>query len=129
LLKATATTATYTLSLHDALPISGKQEQEPDAYEHGQSEADPSRQVPSRIGQLVHENGNEDDVVDAEHELERRQREEGDPGVRIEKQFHRKPEILCARVRRLGVIDRRPALGDFGQRGLLAAQALDGDRV
>src|SRR5438046_3406859 len=68
----------------------GEQEEEPDAHEHGEEQSDPSRELPARLGHLVHENGNEDDVVDAEHELERREREKGDPGVGIGQHLHRK---------------------------------------
>ncbi len=66
----------------------GEQEQEPDAHEHGEGEADPSRELAARLGQLVHEDRDENDIVDAEHELERRQREKSDPGLRIGQQFH-----------------------------------------
>ena len=50
------------------------------------------RAVPAALGgQLVDQDRDEDDVVDAEHELERGQRQQGDPGLRVGQQFdHRR---------------------------------------
>src|SRR5204862_6307609 len=63
-----ATTEIYTLSLHDALPI------------YGQGEADGAGS-PLGVGrQRSGQDRDEDDVVDAEDDLEHREGEEGDPG-------------------------------------------------
>ncbi len=57
--------------------------QQAHAHEHGQEQADAARSLALGGWQLVHQDGNENDVVDAEHQLERGQREEGDPDLGI----------------------------------------------
>ena len=47
--------------------------------------------------QLVHQDRNENDIVDAEHELERGQSQEGDPRLRIAQQFDHCSGIAGAR--------------------------------
>ena len=39
-------------------------------------------------GQALDEDRDEDDVVDAEHDLEQGQRRQGDPGLGVRQQFH-----------------------------------------
>ena len=58
----------------------GQHEQEPDAHEHREEQADAPRELAPLGRQLVDQDRDEDDVVDAEHELERGQRGKGDPG-------------------------------------------------
>ena len=52
-------------------------------------EPDEARAAALRPRQTVDQDGEEDDVVDAEDDLEHRQRQEGQPGLRIGEQFHR----------------------------------------
>jgi hypothetical protein len=40
------------------------------------------------FGQAAHQNGNEDDVVDAQDDFQGRQGAEGDPGLGVGKPFH-----------------------------------------
>ena len=67
----------------------GEREQQADAHEHGEPEADAPRELAPLRRQAIDQDRDEDDVVDAEHELERSQREESDPRLRIGQEFHR----------------------------------------
>ena len=51
-------------------------------------DADPAGEVAPAFGQLAREDGDEDDVVDAEDDLERRQRQQGDPGLWVGEDLH-----------------------------------------
>ena len=66
----------------------GEHEQQRDAHEHGERETQAPRELAARRRQAVHQDGDEDDVVDAQHQLERGERGKGDPGLRVEQQFH-----------------------------------------
>ncbi len=64
----------------------GDRQQQQDPHPHRQAEADqPSLIAPFR-GQSLDEDRDEDDVVDAEDDLEQGQREKGDPGIRAGQQ-------------------------------------------
>ena len=58
-------------------------QQQPDAHEHGEEQADAARVLALLALELVDQDRDENDVVDAEHQLERRQREKRDPNLRI----------------------------------------------
>ena len=65
----------------------GQDQQQADPHEHRQEQADHAR-LPLLLGrQLVDQDRDEDDVVDAQHQLERGQRQEGDPGLRVGQEF------------------------------------------
>ena len=69
------------LEAHD--PADGGQEEE--AHEHGEAEADEAGLGALGGGEAVDEDGDEDDVVDAEDDLEEGEGEEGGPGGGIGK--------------------------------------------
>jgi hypothetical protein len=50
-------------------------------------QADAAREFAPFFGQLVHQDRDEDDVVDAQHEFQRGERGEGDPGLRVGQKF------------------------------------------
>jgi len=66
----------------------GERRQEPDAHHHGKQQPEPPDGLSPRRRQLVGEDRDEDDVVDAEHQLERDQRQECEPGLRIAQKLH-----------------------------------------
>ena len=75
-------------------------QQQSDPHEHREKEADPPREFAPRGRQPVDEDRDEDDVVDPEHQFERRQRDERDPGFRTdEKVEHRSGYVRKARQR------------------------------
>ena len=59
-----------------------------DAHDHREREADLAGLVLLLGRQLAGEDRDEDDVVDAEHDLEGGQREEADPGLRVGEPVH-----------------------------------------
>ena len=61
----------------------GQGEQEQDAGDHGQPQPQLALLAPAAPGQLPGQDGDEDDVVDPEDDLERGERHERDPGVRL----------------------------------------------
>jgi len=61
---------------------------EADEASPAEAQADASRHLAPLRRQPVDQDRDEDDVVDAEHQLERRQHQERDPGLRIEEQLH-----------------------------------------
>jgi hypothetical protein len=63
----------------------GDRAQHDDAEDKGQAEADPARHQPLLLRHARDENRDEDDVVDAEHDLHRAQREKAGPDLRIGK--------------------------------------------
>ena len=63
-------------------------QQQQDAHAHGREDAHAAGAVALILGQLVGEDGDEDDVVDAEHDLERGQRQQRDPDLGVRQQFH-----------------------------------------
>ena len=65
----------------------GQHQQQADAHEHRHEQAEAAREFAPLLRQLVDQDRDEDDVVDAEHELERGERREGDPGLRVGEQF------------------------------------------
>lgn len=65
----------------------GQREQQCQARKHREGQAEPPGLVALLGRQPADQDRNEDDVVDAENDLERRQHREGDPDVRVEKQF------------------------------------------
>jgi hypothetical protein len=58
------------------------------AHEHGHEQAQAARQLLLVFGQLVDQDGDEDDVVYAQHQLQRGEGGEGNPGLRVGEQFH-----------------------------------------
>ena len=66
--------------------------QEQDSRDERERETELARLRLLFLRQLAGENRDEDDVVDAEHDLERREREEGNPDLRIAKPFHNSGE-------------------------------------
>ncbi len=66
----------------------GNREEEPDADQEGQPDSEPPGQRLLGAGQAGGEDGDEDDVVDAEDDLHRRQRRESDQGVPGEEGVH-----------------------------------------
>ena len=54
------------------------------------------RQGSSRLGQLVDQDRDEDDVVDAQHQLERGQRGKSDPGLGVSEQFDDAGLVGCS---------------------------------
>src|SRR5690606_9399813 len=67
-------------------PADGEQEQDP--HHHRQTETHRPCSRSLRLGQLVGEYGDEDDVVDAEDDLQNCQRDERDPDVGIGEPVH-----------------------------------------
>jgi hypothetical protein len=67
-------------------PRDGQQQQ--DAHAHREPQADVAGAVALARRQLADEDRDEDDVVDAEHDLEHRQRQQGDPGLGVRQQVH-----------------------------------------
>jgi hypothetical protein len=66
----------------------GQGEQQRDADEHGEREPDASRPRLLLDRELARQNRDEHDVVDAEHDLERRQRRERDPDLGVRDPLH-----------------------------------------
>jgi hypothetical protein len=62
-------------------------EQQEDPHDHGGAQADDSRAVLLFGRQLPGEDADEDDVVDPEHDLQDRERQEGDPDLGSGKGF------------------------------------------
>ena len=88
------------------------QHQQRDAHDERQDQADAPRSLLLVGRQPVREDGDEDEVVDAEHDLERHQRHEGEPRCGIAQKGHdfhrrvhtrpanlRKDSTRCARIR------------------------------
>jgi hypothetical protein len=69
-------------------------EEQRDARQHRQGQAHHARARLLRHRQLGGEDGDEDDVVDAEHQLEQRQGRQGDPYLRIENPLHAPPPAV-----------------------------------
>jgi hypothetical protein len=67
----------------------GQHQQQADAHEHGHEQTQAAREFAPLGWQLVHQDRDEDDVVDAQHQLERGERGKGDPGLGVGQQFHR----------------------------------------
>jgi hypothetical protein len=61
----------------------GQREQQQDAHDHRGHEADAARPGLLTGRQLAGENRDEDHVVHAEHDLEGRERQQGDPCLRV----------------------------------------------
>jgi len=68
-------------------------EQKRDAHAHREQETDPARGGLSCGRQLRHQDRDEDDVVDAEHDLEAREREQRDRVLSGEQLCHLSPGI------------------------------------
>jgi len=66
----------------------GHHAQEPQAHQQGQRQADDTGLVPLGGGQLFHQDGDEDQVVDPEHDFQDDQGKQTDPDVGIQQQFH-----------------------------------------
>ena len=81
-------------------PRDGQEQQDPHARR--EAEADQPRTVALLGRQPLHEHGDEDHVVDAEHDLERRQREQGDPRLGVAQHVHR-PSRVAGSARPFGV--------------------------
>jgi hypothetical protein len=67
------------LQAHD--PSDREQQQHPRA--HRQAQTDQAAFFPLFLGQAVDEDGDENDVVDAEHDFQQCQRQECAPGLRV----------------------------------------------
>ncbi len=67
-------------------PVDAQQQQ--DAHAHRGQDADAPGPVALVVRQLVGQDGDEDDVVDAEDDLERRQRQQRDPDLGVQQQVH-----------------------------------------
>jgi hypothetical protein len=76
----------------------GEEKQEADAHEHGEEQANSSRGVTALMWKLVHQNRNEDHVVDPENEFESGERKKGDPYLRIGEQFGHVGGIRMSRL-------------------------------
>jgi hypothetical protein len=61
----------------------GERQQQQDARQHRQQQPQPPCQRAARLGKAPDQDRDEDDVVDAEHDLQRRQGRERDPGVGV----------------------------------------------
>src|SRR5581483_5625919 len=61
----------------------GEDQEQPDAHEHGHEQPGLARDLTPLLGELVDQYRDEDDVVDAQHELERGEGRERDPGLRV----------------------------------------------
>ncbi len=70
----------------------GEREQQHDARDHRAQQAEAACARLLRDGQLPGEDGDEDDVVDAEDDLEERQRPEGNPSLWVSNPVH---HLLC----------------------------------
>jgi hypothetical protein len=66
----------------------GQREQQREARHHREAEAEPPCPVALRFGQPADQDRDEDDVVDAENDLERHQHKEGNPDVGVQQGFH-----------------------------------------
>ena len=66
----------------------GQHQQQSYAHEHGHEKAYPARHFLFGLGQFVDQDGDEDDVVYAQHQLQRGQGGKGNPGLRVCEQFH-----------------------------------------
>ena len=66
----------------------GQHQQQPDAHEHRHEQSDAARAVAFGRRQFVDQDRDEDHVVDAEHQFQRGERRERDPGLRVGEQFH-----------------------------------------
>ena len=63
-------------------------EQQADAHPHRRDDADPADEVALTLGQLARDDRDEDDVVDAQDDLEGGQRQQGDPGLGVGQDLH-----------------------------------------
>ena len=66
----------------------GNRQQQQDPHQHRRQQADPPRPRLLVVRQLARQNGDEDDVVDAEDHLEEGQRDEGEEAFGAEKRVH-----------------------------------------
>ncbi len=73
-------------------------EQQRDAREHRKRQAGDPRSRLTLRWQSSDQDRNEDDVIEPEHDLEQRQRREGQPTLRIRKQFQHDPERILGRT-------------------------------
>jgi hypothetical protein len=71
---------------HAGHPRQGRQQGE--AHEHRQEQAEPAGEDALLGRQLVHQDGDEDHVVDTQHQLEGGEGEEGDQQLRVGQEFH-----------------------------------------
>ena len=69
----------------------GKREQQQNAHEHGQAKTEHAAAGTLLRRQATGEYGDEDDVVDPEHDLEDRQRDERGPNLRVGEKLHNLP--------------------------------------
>ena len=65
-----------------------QRKQQGNAHEHGQRQANETRLSPLLQRQFVNQNGDKDDVVNAEHDFEHGERQQRDPDLRIEEPLH-----------------------------------------
>jgi hypothetical protein len=78
-----------------------QEQQQQDARAHREAEAKEPRALPLRLGQAPDENADEDDVVDAENDLEQRQRRKRNPRFWRSDPLHRGSGLL---ERSVGVV-------------------------
>jgi hypothetical protein len=106
-----------------------QREQQREAREHRKTQAEASRLVAQLRRQPADQDRDEDDVVDAQDDLQGGQHREGDPDVRVEQEFHgvpkgRSSQPTSRQKRSAGAVDNRggaraalrPARG--GRRGV-----------
>ena len=72
--------------------------QQRDAHEHGKEQAEPAGEGALFPRQLVHQDGDEDDVVDTQHQLEGGEGEEGNQQLRVGQEFHGFSVRCCGSV-------------------------------
>ena len=74
----------------------GQHQQQADAHEHRHEKPEAPRKLALFLRQLVHQDRDEDDVVDAQHQFEQGQRGKGDPGLGVGQKFnHGGPLAPC----------------------------------
>ena len=67
-----------------------QREEEKDSGDHGKGQADDPRSVLLRPGELSAQDGDENDIVDAEYNFEPGERREGDPRLRSRDPGHKR---------------------------------------
>jgi hypothetical protein len=63
------------------------------SHHHGERQAPLSGTILRMLGEPTGKNRDKNDVVDAEHDLERRQRKQCNPNLRIQEPFHGSPFV------------------------------------
>ena len=61
----------------------GQKKQQPNTHEHGHEQTNAPGDLLLRFGQLVHQNRNKNNVVNAQHQLQHGQGSKGNPDLRV----------------------------------------------